>query len=449
MKRIILITMLSILIIIPKVLGLSFQTVTAQIDQTYDVRAALLEVERLQKEIAALMQPEDHNFSLNPSIKAITQEDGAFGEEIELTGSASIKIPLCLSDIEKEKLDYTLLSLRLAETAVATSRQKAFIKLYNLYQSVWLLQEEEAVLELEVNAAENYVEMLQQRFEAGSVSLITLAAADETLQERYDNYGQNLLKQKLSWFELMFTTGLDMEREILEKSELNVKDIPKPPELKGWIKENHPLVEIERVKLQQLQQTIERMIKPDLDISIKPFFNSTGNEYTASINYNFSDPELTPSVSFPVYTSGEITSGGSSSISTWNTGVTVNISLGSNRSDRLNAAALELELESAEVKFDFLIESLNLVLRSSYQQLMRNQEALEQAERNLVRSTYNQKIIEAKNELGQTSKSELLESESLVERARWKIHAARIDTERSWLAVVENAAWFEKVELNN
>ena len=80
---------------------------------------------------------------------------------------------------------------------------------------------------------------------------------------------------------------------------------------------------------------------------------------------------------------------------------------------------------------------------------MRNQGALEQAERNLIRSTNNQKIMEAKNELGQASPIELLESESLVERARWKIQAASIDTERPWLTVIEDAAWFDKVELNN
>lgn len=447
MKRTILLTILSILIISTQVFGLNFQTVTNQIDETYDVKYALLEVERLEKEISALMHPEDYNFALNPSIKAITREDETFWEEIELSGSASVKIPLGLSDIEKEKLDFSINSLSLAEAAVETARQKAFIKLYNLYQSAWLLQEEETILELEVEAAENYSEILQQRFKAGNVSLITLAAADETLQERHDDYSQNILKQRLSWYELMFTSNLDMQREPLEKNELEMEDIPKPSELYGWIEENHPLVDIEKVKLGQLEQTIQRMRKPDLDISIKPFFNSIGNEYTASVNYNFIDPELTPQLSFPIYTFGEIPPGSGGSTSTWNTGVTVNIALGSNRSDNLNTEALELILKSAEAKLDFLIDSLNLELRSSYQQLVRNQGALDQAVRNLIRSTENHKIMETKKDLGQASEFELLESESLVARAEWKIESARIDTEKSWLTVLEDAVWFEEIGL--
>ncbi len=94
------------------------------------------------------------------------------------------------------------------------------------------------------------------------------------------------------------------------------------------------------------------------------------------------------------------------------------------------------------------MNSLNLELRSSHQQLIRNQGALDEAERNLTRSTENHKIMETKKELGQASEFELLESESLVARDEWKIEAARIDTEKSWLTVLEDAAWFEEVELN-
>lgn len=446
MKRSLILIVLSILIISNHTFGLNFQTVADQVDKTYDVEYALLEVERLKKEVIALMHPEDYNFALNPTIKAISQEDGTFGEEIELSGSASVKIPLGLSDIEKEKLNFSINSLSLAEAAVETARQKAFIKLYNLYQNAWLLQEEEAILELEVKAAENYSEILQQRFKAGNVSLITLAAADETLQERHDDYSQNILKQRLSWYELMFTANLNLEKESLEKNELEMEDLPRPPELYGWIEENHPLVNIEKIKLVQLEQTIQRMKKPDLDISIKPFINY--QDHSASVNYSFSDPEITTAYSFPVYTFGEIPVSGGNSASTWNTGITVNISLGSNRSDNLNTEALQPGVKSAEAKLEFLIDSLNLELRSSHQQLIRNQGALDEAERNLTRSMENHKIVETKKELGQASEFELLESESLVARAEWKIEAARIDIEKSWLTVLEDAAWFGQLTVN-
>ena len=67
----------------------------------------------------------------------------------------------------------------------------------------------------------------------------------------------------------------------------------------------------------EMEQTLERMGKADFDFSVKSFFNSVGNRFTANLNYDFNDPELTPSLTFPLYTFGEIPSSGSSA-STWN-----------------------------------------------------------------------------------------------------------------------------------
>ncbi len=437
----------SVVLITTRMFGLNFQTVTDQLNETYDVKFALLEVERLEKEIIALLNPEDYDIGINPTIKAISQEGGVFGQEIVLSATASIKVPLGLSDIEQEKVEFSMNSLNLARMAVETAKEKAFIKLYNLYQSAWLLQEEEPILEMEVKAAENYSEILGQRFKAGTVSLITLAAAEETLQERNDDYSQNVLKQRLAWFELMFNANLEMEPETLEKNTLTMEDLPKPPELNDWILENHPMVKTEKVKISQLEQTMERLRKPDLDISIKPFVNYDG--HSASLSYSLSDPELTGSYGYPGFTVGEIPSGSSNSaVPTWNTGVTVNISLGSNGTDIRNVSALELGLESAGARLDYLVESLYLNLRSSHQQLIRNQGSFDQATRDLIRSSENHKIMETKKELGQASEFDLLESLSLVARAEWKIEAARISTESSWLAVLEDAAWFENVSLD-
>jgi outer membrane protein TolC len=444
MKKFVL-TIICVIFIGSQVFSLDFQTVTDQLSKTYEVEFAVLDVERLEKEIRALLNPEDYIFAFNPTIKAISLEDGEFGEEIELSANASLKIPLGLSNIENEKLDYSLNSLKLAKLSLETAKEKSYIKLYNLYQAAWLLQEEEPVLAMEVRAAENSSEVLQQRFKAGTVSLITLAAADENLQERNDEYSLNILKQRLAWYELMFNGNLEIEPEVLEKITIKMEDIPKPPELSVWIQKNHPLVNIERVKIEQLEQTIIRMKKPDFEISLKPFINYA--DHSASLTYSFSDPEITSAYTFPLHTFGEIPAGSGSSSASWNTGLTVNISLGSNRSDNLNIDALELGLKSAEAKLKFLIESLKLGIRSSYQQLIRNQGALDQTERDLIRSNENHKIVETKKELGQASEFDLLESQSLVARAEWKIEAARINTEISWLSVLEDAAWFEKVDL--
>ncbi len=445
MKRSV-ILFVSIIIFGTQAFGLDFHTVISQLDKTFDVEAALLEVERLEKEITALINPEDFSFTLNPTVKVTSQEEGFFGEEIDFSGTTSFKIPLGLSAPEREKLENTMDLLEIAKSSVVTAREKMFVRLYSLYQSAWLLQKEEPVLAMELTAAENYSETMQQRFSTGSVSLVGLASAEETLQERRDSYSQNILKQRLAWFELMFNANLDMVPEDLERNILEMADIPRPPELNDWIEANHPVIKAERIKLAQLEKSIERIKKADLDISIKPFINYGG--HSASLSYTFSDPELTAAYSFPVYTYGEIPSGSNSSSATWNTGVTVNISLGSNRSDLLNADALEISKRSAEAKLAYLIESVKLELRSSYQQLVRNQGDYDQAEITLERTMDNKRIIETKMDLGQTSEFDLLESKSIVARSEWKIESARINTELSWLNVLVDASWFEKAGLD-
>jgi outer membrane protein TolC len=438
-----------LLLLSPSVFSYNLESFTDQIDLTYEVQTALLNAKLIGREILYLTHPEDVSFSLNPSVKSITSEGESFGEEIEISGSASAKIPMGLSSLEKERLIFAMDAKELAERAVQRARENVYITIYSLYQKLWLLQQEEKILETEVSVAENSLELLQQRFALGNVSLINLADADESLQEINNSLLQNQLEQRISWFELKSMTFLDMESEpgFLERVELNTEKIPNPPELYQWIRENNTDVINERMKLKQLEQTLKRLENPDFDFSVKSFFNSVENTFTASLNYNFFNPELTPALTFPIYTYGEIPSSGGSSTSTWNTGLIFNISIGSNRSDKLNGERLKIEIINERAKIDFLIESANLQLRSAYQQHLRDLDALEEAKRGLSRSLENQKIIETKKELGQISSSQFLESESIVERNLWKIEAARINVEKSWLTLVERAIWFKNTAL--
>lgn len=431
------------------VFSYNLESFTDQIDKTYEVQTALLNAKQIQNEILYLANPQDVSFSLNPTVKATTIEDESFGEEIEVSGSASVKIPLGLSSLEKERLNFSMDALDLAEEAVQNAREKIYIKIYTLYQKLWLLQEEEKILDLEVTVADNSLQLLQQRFAFGNASLLNLSEADETLQEINDSFLQNQLEQRVSWFELKSLTAMDSETEmgLLERVELVMEKLPNPPELYQWMIENNPAVIFEKIKLQQMEQTLARLEKSDFDFSVKTFYNSVENTYTASLNYNFFDPELTPALTFPIYTYGEIPSSGSSSTSTWNMGLTFNISLGTNRSDSLNGELIKVEIMNEKAKIEFFIESANLLLRSAFQQHLRDLDALEQAERVLARSIVNQKIIETKKELGQISASQSLESESIVERSRWKIEAARINVEKSWLSLVESAIWFKNTAL--
>ncbi|MDA3809135.1 MAG: TolC family protein [Spirochaetaceae bacterium] len=445
-KKTILILFLN-LILSHSIFSFDFETLINKIGHTFEVQSALLNVEQIQKEILLLSHPGDMNFSLIPSVKAISQEDGVFAEEVEISGSAAVKIPVALSPLEKEKVDFAQNTLQFAEAAVEAARQNTYIKFYKLYQNIWLLQEEEKILELELKAARDYSEILRQRFETGSISLMTLTGAEETFQERAENYSQNQLEQKIGWFELRSLADLTYEREIFEREQILIEDVPKPPELYDWIIENHPDIVFEKIKLLQIQKSLERLRKPDFDLSVQSFFNSTGNTFSANLSYNFNNPELISSINFPVYTFGETSSNISGSSSSWNVGLNFNISLGTNRSNTLYRDVLETELRNGEMKYNYLIESVNLVIRSAFQQYSRDLDTLELAERTLMRSRENYRVIKTKKELGQISDYELLESEAIVERSLWKIEAARISLEISWLNLLESAHWFNETGL--
>ncbi len=55
----------SVLFISSQTFGLNFKTVTDQLEATYDVEFALLEVDRMEKEIRAFLNPEDYNIAFN------------------------------------------------------------------------------------------------------------------------------------------------------------------------------------------------------------------------------------------------------------------------------------------------------------------------------------------------------------------------------------------------
>jgi outer membrane protein TolC len=435
-----------ILILSPSAFSYDFKTFTNQIDKTYEVQSAILNVKQIQKEIIALTHPDDINFSLIPGVKASTQEEGAFAEEIEIYGSASVKIPLALTDVERERLDFAMNALILAEVNLEDVREKLYIKIYTIYQILWLLQEEEKIINKEVFAAEKSLEIISQRFALGNIALLELSDADDLLEERNDRLLQNQLDQNISWFELKSLTLIESDVDALERLEITIEELPKPWELNSWIVENHPAILDAKTEIRQMEQTLKRLRDSDFDFTLRSSFDSVGNTYTANLDYDIIDPELTPSFSFPLYTYGEIQSNGGSSDDTWNLGLTFNLSLGSNRRDNLNSDLLETEILNARVKLEFLIEMTNLEIRSVYQQYLKNIDALELAERVLIRSVNNNRMVEAKKELKQVSAYEVLESESIVERNTWKIETARINVEKAWLDLLYSTVWFKKVD---
>ncbi|MBN2655678.1 MAG: TolC family protein [Spirochaetales bacterium] len=430
------------------VFSIDFSDLVAQIENSYNVRTALLDLEQNRGEIDLMTHPGDIVFSLDPSLKVVTEESESFGGEIALSGAASVKIPLALSAVEKEKLSFSLSALKAKEAAVETAKNDTYIKLFSLYQNIWLLQQEERLLVDEQDAAEVALRSAGERYALGSLTLKALEEAGDDLESVRTDLLENQLSQRVSWFELRSLTGLEEDPVPLAKIVLEIDELPKPPELYDWMIASHPLLKAEREKLNQLVTTLSRLKKADLDMNVKAFFNSVGNNLTASINFDIMDPVLTPSIGFPVYTFviNEIPSS-SGGTATWNTGLTFNLSLGTGKSDRLSGEGLELEIEKTRLRIEYLSETVNLALRSAYQQHVRNMTALEEAERNLSLSRDNRKVVEARKELNQVSELDLIVSGNAVTRSEWKIEAARINLEKSWLALLNIAVKLNTDEL--
>jgi outer membrane protein TolC len=366
--------------------------------------------------------------------------DGSFGEETRLSGNASLTIPLSLSADERDRLTALRSSLAQARMTESEIRAESYILLFSLYKKLWLLQQEAPVLEAESTAAELYAQAMQERFNAGNIPLASLNLAEEAMISRREALGRNRLEQNLTWFELTLNTGIEGPVPRLEAVDMELEELPKPPELEERITTNHPLIEASRRALEILRQNRMRQLEPDLDISIRPFWNY--RDHSVSLAYSFADPEISAAYSFPITTWGEIPSGSGSSVETWNTGVSVNISLGSNRYDRLSAEAAGVSIKREEAKLDFLIQSTLLKVRSAYQQLLRSRELLEQAERNRERSATVLRIVEAKRELDQVPRHEALEAAADEARARWRIQEAESAVEKAYLGFLKETGMF-------
>jgi outer membrane protein TolC len=450
--------------------SLSFDEVIATIEETYEMQSIQREIQRLEAEKRAASSPEDIRAALNPQTTIFSVVDESFAEETSLTGAASLSLPLSLSPAERDAVQTWQNSIAQAETRATETYVNTYIKLFELYQGLWLLQEEEAVLKLEVGAAEVYVELIRERFKVGTVPLASLNLAEETLTERQEDLIGNRLEQRLTWFELSRFTGITAaasggapeipgagnspEEASVNQAELprlkavdfrvrqRIEDLLTPPEMEGWIVENHPALLRERIGIAQLRQNIDRLLKPDYDLSVKSFLNY--RDHSFSLTYNLADPEVSAGYNFPIFSAGEIPSGSGSSVETWNTGIGVNLSIGSNRHDRLRAEAQGILLEEEQARLEYLTQQSLLNLRSAYQQLLKSLELMAQAERSLERSRDTRNIVEAKRELDQAPRHEVLESTAGEARAAWKVQESRVTAEKAYLNLLKESALFEE-----
>ena len=437
-----------LLIVAPAVTSLSLKDVLARLDETYAVRSARLSVDRAEKELERLRFSGDPTVSLDPQVKATTRVGESFAEEVALSGTASAKLPLGLSEIEKERARAAADALTAARDRLAQARGEAFLEAYGLYQAAWLAREEQGVLTAELGAARAYTEALRERFQIGDVSLTDLSEAEEDLQRREEAVLEGGLKLRLSWLEMAYTFGFDLTPETPELNpetrSPETAELPNPPVLAAWAFDHDPELKVLNNGIAQIDDTLARLGKTDLSVSLKGFGGIS--DHSASLTYTFQEPQLSASYSFPIYSIGEVpTSGSGTSEDTWNIGLSVGLSFTNGRADSLEGESLALTRELEMAKIEARQQSLELGIRSQYQQWLKAAQSLEQARRNLERVEQNRKILDSKRSLGLVNDYDILAAAALGVRAHWTVRAAEIEEKVQRMRAADSAAYLAEI----
>ena len=428
------------ILVVTGISGLSFDEVIKKINETEEVKTAQLALLVAQKQLDLLRYPGNISGGVQPSGKTT---DSA----LALSGSASLSIPLGLTETAQLNVSKTEDNLKLAETALSEARARALFNLYSKYQSAWLDQEERNVIEDEVKAAEASYAVMRSKFEAGDVSLIELAVAEEKLTQARESSIKGRLNERITWFELASAAGLNLNSSSVEEAIPKEGSLPKPPELSGKAYMNLSSIQNEIVKVKQIEDEINKLRNIDSGLSLKTFFNY--ETHSASAEYNFTSPNLTFAYSFPIATvpfgtggtsSGTAGSAGSTD-SLWNAGLSINLSLKTGKLTPLERASLNAALRLEESKLSFLKSSADLNVRTKYQQWILAGDMVKQVLRNLERAKNNKDILETKSNLGLAGEDALLEATALISRAEWNVSRARIEQEKARIAAASAAGY--------
>lgn len=423
--------------------GLSFDDVTGEVDRTLAVKTAAAALEEAIRSARLLGYPGDVSATIQPSVTATTPYDGAFAETVSIGSSVSVTVPVGLSASRTDALEQARSVVVRAERELLAARNDAYLSLFTVYSNAWAAQQEIEALRLEHQSALAAVNAARRLFESGRISLSELSRAEETLRIREAAYTEGQLVERITWLELAYAVDLDPTITLeLEAPAVETGELPKPPELTEWAKTHDPAVLAEIERIGELESEIASARATDLSAVVRANFSA--DSHTASVSYNVDSPSISASYAFPIVTLGAepTTTGGSSS--SWNLGVSVNLSLAAGRESSLERDVAALELERERIKLETLEDILALTVRSRYQQYLVSQEALEQAERTLERSEQSLELVLDRFDRGQLTEADVAEARSAVARAAFQFSQASTNVLRAQLATAAAASYLNE-----
>ena len=430
----------------PPAYSLDWPDVAARIHATYASANARLAEASAQAQARALALPGSPTISVAPGVKAITPVDsGSFGQEIDYTATVTARLPVGLSETQREKLAFAQDAYSLSGLNTQRIEAESYVELYSRYQAAWLAQEERKVLDMELAAALRNYENTDKLFKAGLVTLAALKTADDDLNEAQSAALQAETRYSLAWLDLAYAAGLPDRPEALAEHVPSEADLPQLGTLMQRAAAKHPDVARQQTNVAQIQTTLTRLSGRNFGVDMKAFFGS--DKYSASLGYDLANPEASGSFTFPAYIYGSIPEPASKSqVDTWSLGFSVGLSYTGEKADRAASEVAEVDLRRERLGLENTLRQVQLNLYGKYTLWEKDADAVERSVRALARIRDSLGTVEAKRAIGQAGEYEMMEAEALLARAEWNLKTARIDREKARLAAAAAAFYLGELD---
>jgi outer membrane protein TolC len=424
--------------------ALPLKDVLNRIDQTSGVRSAELAVDEARTNLNRLGFAGDFSLAIAPQAKATTEFVAAFPEQTDIGATITAKIPVGLSDSAQLQLRQAAENLRTAEQKLVQARDNAYVEVYGLFVQAWLVQREQEVLQAELEGARTYAAALESQFQAGKVSLVELTTANDDLRRKETASTQGELSRRLTWLKLADQVQLpftpDTPNLDLDPASKVLRDLPLPPELINRAVVGNPDLNAIRSGMDGIEAQIAILGRPDLTTTLQVFGGAA--DHSVSLAYLIQQPQLSAAYSFPLYSSGSIPGNNAANLSdTWNIGVGFSLSFGGAKGNSLESATLQVQRAQDAQKLDLLRRSLELEIRSRYQEWLAATQETRQARDGLSRAEKNSAIVTSRRTLGLASDYEVPQATALLKRAEFSLLAAE-SAERIKLLSAANIAGY-------
>ncbi len=433
---------------VPSGVAFTLQDALARTDQTSVVRSAATAVAAAQSSLQRLEYRGDFSLSAGPQARATTEFVEPFPEQTEITGTFSAKVPVGLSESSQLQVKQARAALQNAQERLARAKGSAYESVYALYLAAWLNQEEQGVIDAELAAARAYSAALDEQFQAGKISLVDLKAAEDDLRKKEAAASKGKLGHRLSWLRLATALGLPYAAETpnlnpdpaIERS----LELPRPPELVSWALERDVDLRALENDVNAVEDQVELLKRPDLSSAVQ--LSGGIADHSFSLSYSFDQPQLAASYTVPFYSNGTIPGSNSGNLSnTWNVGFSVSLALAAGKGRTLETESLGVTQEQYSAKLDDLRGSLELDIRSRYQEWLTSVEEVGQAKTGVTRAETNKTIVESRQKLGLASDYEVLQVQASLLRARFAVLAAQSTARVRFLGAANAAGYLENV----